>query len=243
MAIFYDSVIIYFTLVGSYVATTLIGYMVDTNHVFEDHKIKKRTKEEYKILYRKCLPCLIKNVGILSFPYIFCTAYLNNYIYGGYSVYDYNYKILNILKFILYYMASYFITDVVFYTGHRLMHTKYLYKYHKKHHEIKNPVTIATLYMHPVDLYVSNLSPVAVSVLLLNLNIITIQILVIIQICFSVLFAHGGYKEISLNHNIHHTLFNYNYGLGFCMDKLFKTEYIEPLINIVDSPHIRKRQL
>ena len=100
--------------------------------------------------------------------------------------------------------------------------------------------------MHPVDLYVSNLSPIAISTLLLNLNIITIQILVIIQICFSVWFAHGGYKQISMEHNIHHTLFNYNYGLGgfkINMDKLFKTEYIEPLINIVDSPHVRKRQL
>ena len=76
---------------------SLIGYIFDTNHVFEEHKIKKRTKDEYKILYRKCLPCVIKNVGILSFPYIFLTAYLNNYFYGGYSVYDYNYKIQQML--------------------------------------------------------------------------------------------------------------------------------------------------
>jgi len=245
MSLLYDSFIIYTTLVVSYAINSLVGYVLDTNHVFEEHKIKNRTKDEYHIIYKKCLPRVLVNVGLWSLPYIMGFIYLNDYINGGYNQYQYNYKILNVTKFIWLYIASYLITDIVFFTGHWLMHTKNLYRYHKIHHEIKNPVAISALYMHPVDLYFSNLSPIGISALILNLNIPTIQILILIQIFFSVSIAHGGYKHISFNHNIHHTLIKYNYGLSgykICMDTLCKTEYIEPLITITESPQTRNRR-
>lgn len=44
--------------------------------------------------------------------------------------------------------------DVAFYTFHRLMHTKYIYKHiHKIHHEWKAPIGVIAIYAHPVGSY------------------------------------------------------------------------------------------
>ena len=237
MDILYDTFSIYSTAVITYISCSILSYFIDTNQFFAENKIKNRTKQEYQALYLKCIPNVSKNILLYIFPYIFILLYTQKQIYGDYQIYDYDYKILNLLKLSFNGILIYIITDIVFYHTHRLMHTKYLYNYHKTHHEFKNPISISALYMHPLDLYVSNLSPIAIASILLNLDIFSNKLNIIIQISYTILVSHNGYKQRNI-HNIHHTLFKYNFGLTghkTSMDTLYDTEFKEPLIKIIDQ--------
>ena len=240
--ILYNSLVTYSTLVITYFTCSLLGYNLDKSHILKKYKIKNRTKKEYHELYVKLAPRVTKNVCIYSYPFIFGTLYINKlYNVTSNEYYDFEYKIFNILnlvEFLYYLCASLIITDIVFYTTHYLMHTKYFYKYHKIHHEIIHPVSISALYAHPVDFYITNLTPISMSLLILNCDMFTWQILIAIQIAFSMLISHGGYKNVSENHTTHHIKMIYNYGFqGFRinMDYLLGTRYIKPVIEIVDK--------
>ena len=54
--------------------------------------------------------------------------------------------------------------EIWFYTVHYLFHTKYLYKYHKTHHENTEVIGIFALYAHPIDAIILNFG----SILLLH---------------------------------------------------------------------------
>ena len=226
-SLFYDAFSTYSVFVLTYGTASLIGFALDYYSVYEDKKLKNRSRDEYIVLYKRCLPVVATNICIYSLPYIYISLLIQSLVWGNPEVYPDN--IFSCLYYFMYYnVMTTLLTDMFFYCGHKLMHTKPLYKYHKLHHEIKYPISISALYMHPVDLYCSNLSPVALSALILNYNVFTLKMIIFMQLMFSILEAHGGY--IKNAHTFHHKLFKYNYGLGFKkynMDRLFKTDYIE----------------
>lgn len=53
-------------------------------------------------------------------------------------------------------VASGALVELLFYTSHRLLHTKYLYPYHKLHHGYKAPIALAALYAHPLEAILGN---------------------------------------------------------------------------------------
>tara|TARA_B110000208_G_C11737533_1_gene418668 strand:+ start:809 stop:1516 length:708 start_codon:yes stop_codon:yes gene_type:complete len=229
MSVFDSSITLYLTFITCYTIASLLGFIVDYSMILEHKKIKNRTKGEYLELYKKITPTVCKNVYIYSYPYMYSVCYLNDTINNGFREYNSN-NIIALFQFYICFQLFRFLSDIIFYSAHRLLHTKYLYKYHKKHHEIKNPIIVSALYMGIIDLYFSNLSPLALTFILLNYNILTAQIFIFLQIIFSLPIAHGGYNNISEDHNFHHTLFKYNFGSSsskLCMDNVFKTNYIE----------------
>ena len=225
MTLLYDAINIYSTFISTYTLFTSVCFYLDYNHIYENKKLFNRSKEEYLQIYKESLPLVFKNVYLYSFPYIYSVIYVNNLIHGSYREYSDN-NFIFLLQIIFNFIGFRLIVETTFHLSHFFMHTKYLYKFHKVHHEIKNPVSITTLYMHPLDLYLSNLSPFALSTFILNYDILTGQIFIIIQLIQSILLAHNGYKNLSEHHNIHHTLFKYNYGSEI-IDKYFNTQYIK----------------
>ena len=229
--IIYNTLNIYLTFSFFYTLFTTIGFVIDYYGIFEHRKILHRTRKEYITLYKKCLPNVAKNIYMYSLPFFTIVSIVNSYcknIKMDKFIDNYleNWPILNFLyKIIITSIA----TDILFYTTHKLFHTKILYKYHKIHHEIKHPITIATLYMHPVDLIFSNLMPLSLCNIFLQINCSMLQLIIIFQLFISIFTSHGGYKRISFRHEIHHSLFKYNYGTSETgMDYFFETLYKVP---------------
>jgi sterol desaturase/sphingolipid hydroxylase (fatty acid hydroxylase superfamily) len=64
---------------------------------------------------------------------------------------------LVIIKQIIFFML---VEDSVFYWSHRLLHHPRVYPYiHKRHHEYKDTVSIASEYAHPLESILSNTLP------------------------------------------------------------------------------------
>ena len=227
MSLLLNAISVYETFVLTYATASLVGFAIDYFGIYEHLKEKNRSQKEYITLYKKCLPNVTGNVCLYSGPFIYAILYFQQLINGKAYKYPDNYT-LSFIYFIYYCLMMTVLTDIFFYLGHRLMHSRLLYKYHKLHHEIKYPISIAGLYMHPLDLYIANLSPLGLSTIILNYDILTLKIFIIIQLVYTTLSGHGGYKYN--NHTYHHKLFRYNYGAGFKkrnMDTLLKTEYLK----------------
>jgi len=125
--------------------------------------------------------------------------------------------------------------EVVFYTMHRLFHTKKLYKQvHKKHHSFKAPVAMCSAYATTLEHIFGDLFPGMVGSALLHIFAKSNVVNVWIWAAFgSVLtnFNHSGYyfpwfpfKECTMMHDYHHYSFYSQLGLFGWMDRLFGTD-------------------
>ena len=110
--------------------------------------------------------------------------------------------------------------DLFFYYYHRLLHTKYLYPYHKKHHEHTEPTWKTTYHADLIENYVSGIGGLIIYILVYP--IISIKALLLGNLyCFLNGFVHHEPKFINLpifnwwyndHHVNHHKYFSCNYG-------------------------------
>lgn len=117
--------------------------------------------------------------------------------------------------------------DIYFYTLHRLMHTRYLWPYHKFHHS--DIVSVAkSLDADALEHLVCNLGSFVIGFYILSRLDIILNMYVI---CFWTMVASintcgshssGGAPYDSGIHRLHHMKLTNNYGTGFyIMDRLF----------------------
>ena len=70
-------------------------------------------------------------------------------------------------------LAGIYTFDIAFYTTHRLLHTKMLYKYHKLHHEYKTSISWTAIYSSLFELIIGNLPPTALPLILYKMHPVT----------------------------------------------------------------------
>lgn len=119
--------------------------------------------------------------------------------------------------------------DIILYFGHRALHTKYLYSFHKKHHSIYADTAISGYYMSVLDFILEVIAPFFLTQYLLgNDKTIIIMYSIIGQI--NTALSHGGYKLPLFpyydGHYIHHIKQKNKYGILF-MDYIFDTKYLK----------------
>jgi len=126
---------------------------------------------------------------------------------------------------ILHLFLSIVFGEIWFYSFHRLLHLKLLYKYHKTHHEITNTIGMFALYAHPFDAIVVNLGSIYALHTILEFSALHVFIVGSYATINTVLHSHSSIAS-NAPHQLHHSRFNVNYGLNLFMDKLFKTRAI-----------------
>ena len=115
--------------------------------------------------------------------------------------------------------------DLWFYCFHRLLHTKQLFKYHKKHHENREPEWYDTYYSSFLE---NIISPLGIYIPMIYYNVFDLECIL------SMAFANTRgliRHETRLthifgdHHIIHHKYYNCNYGeawIDYFMGTLYK---------------------
>lgn len=112
---------------------------------------------------------------------------------------------------------SFLVYELVFYVGHRALHTRALYAFHRAHHETDARMGVSSLYMHPLDLFVEVIVPLWAAPLLLDTSRTATVCYVTVGAMNSV-YSHGGHWlpgfSNPLSHWKHHAHFSCNLGVG-----------------------------
>jgi sterol desaturase/sphingolipid hydroxylase (fatty acid hydroxylase superfamily) len=127
----------------------------------------------------------------------------------------------SIITEILYILSQIVFGEVWFYTIHYIIHSKYLYTYHKIHHENNEVIGIFALYAHPLDAIITNVGSIFLLHYFIRFSIFHIYLIGTVATINTIISSHTG--TTNGFHQNHHRMFNCNYGMNYFMDKLFGT--------------------
>ncbi|KAG5683687.1 hypothetical protein PVAND_012953 [Polypedilum vanderplanki] len=123
-------------------------------------------------------------------------------------------------------LVCFFCQETFFYYSHRLLHTKYFYRWHKQHHEYSTPVCITAIYCGVFEHIFSNLFPVVIGLRFMEAHITTAYLWLTI-VLVTTLNDHSGHHLPFLHsselHDYHHLKFNVNFSVYGFLDKLHNT--------------------
>jgi sterol desaturase/sphingolipid hydroxylase (fatty acid hydroxylase superfamily) len=212
--IYPETINLYFIFLGSFITSSTICFIQDNYYNYE-YIQNTIFKSEIIIIYKKTLPLVCFNCFV-SVPISLIISQNLFFILSPFNYYQ------------VYHIPLFFILiDFTFFMFHKLFHTsKYLnlYKYHKIHHQIKRPVSITSLYLHPVDLFFGNILPLFLPVFILRSSMPLLYFWTAFTIFETTYFSHSGIKNRGENHDLHHLLFNVNYGSAlYISDRLAGT--------------------
>jgi sterol desaturase/sphingolipid hydroxylase (fatty acid hydroxylase superfamily) len=129
--------------------------------------------------------------------------------------------------------ATFLAHEVVFYTTHRALHSRALFRFHAKHHESKGSVGVSGMYQDSLDyLLTTTLAHMAAPVLF-DTHCVTTWVVAAVGGLNSV-HSHSGYEfPLGLlpsprEHDLHHANYAVNFGTG-PLDYLLGTHKAPPL--------------
>ncbi len=189
---------------------------------YDDNDNNKKIKSRIELdkIYNKIIPNVFFNIFLLSIPAIY---YFDKLLINP------KYHLLKDLPLVGKYIAMPILLDIMFYTVHRLLHNKYLFYFHKKHHELVYPVGLGSFYMSPLEFYGALVLPIFGPLVLLGANSYHTHLWITFTVFNGICIAHSNTKHYLNNsdfHVYHHnskTKDYYNYGIDIFMDKLFRT--------------------
>lgn len=86
------------------------------------------------------------------------------------------------------------IEDILFYTGHRLLHWPVMYRaFHKVHHEYHDTIGVASEYAHPFEYLLGNIIPFTIGPAVLQVHMFTFFIWAVVRLGKTA-EAHSGYE-------------------------------------------------
>ena len=118
-------------------------------------------------------------------------------------------------------------TEIGFYSTHRLLHTRPLYRrIHAIHHRYRSPHARAAPYMHILEFTVANAGPMAAGALIIGAHPLVLSLMVALA-AINIAVTHAGVHLPGLawatHHHLHHVLMRGNYGTLFVMDTALGT--------------------
>ena len=118
-------------------------------------------------------------------------------------------------------VACVVLTDIFFYPLHRLMHTKWMYaRFHKIHHEFKDPIGAAALYSGRLEHALVNVLPPMLAPAVVGCD----ETVFLVWTCVATVNTVIAHAEEEGQHTVHHGTFLRNYGVGLMlMDRVFGT--------------------
>ena len=205
--------------------SSFLTFLADILHLLTKYKMQQSKVDKVIQVYKKIIPTVLFNTLVGVFPLFIVACFFMNFMDYSFSVY----------KLVFDLIAAPILTDILFFFCHKLLHKPIIYKhFHKKHHEITAPIGMSAVYMTLTDLYIGNIVPVFLPLILLSSHSMTFTIWVAIVTINTIIFAHSGYKYIADFHDIHHSHFKYNFGINLFMDKIMGTH-----LNAEDIPKKR----
>jgi len=204
--------LIYLLFVITYALSSYVCFIIDMT--YSKTRIDGMQANKLLILYQKYLPCVAFNVIVLPIPSIYLVS----------STFPIISRSLTIYNFLTEMILTYFLADFLFYILHRILHIQSFYKHiHYIHHRVRNPIGMAALYAHPLEIYMGNIFPLFLPAYLIMTNTFTFCVWMFAIIVETVITSHSSYQNMSEFHDNHHKLYRYNYGLDIFMDRLFGT--------------------
>ena len=139
----------------------------------------------------------------------------------GYDIPSFPTVLLHLAAFLL-------VEELGFYYAHRLLHHRKLYKYfHKKHHEWTAPLSIISVYSHPLEHILSNIIPLYMGGFLMGSHLSVVWLWYSMAM-FNTTHTHSGYHLPFMPspeaHDFHHFSFTNNFGVLGILDHLHGTD-------------------
>ena len=191
----------------------LFSFLINCGYCYRKDCIINKDTQLRNALIKK-----YKEALVLSLFNIIVVGYI-----GFWIVYRfYTPKKFNVYVSSIEFMISLNVANISFYFIHRLFHSvKFLSKFHRVHHEFKDPIGLRAAYTHPIDYFYGNLIPLGITPFLLNMDLITISFIIYLSIYSTVVREHSDYSD-NRHHLDHHKYYNCNYGTKW-LDKFFGT--------------------
>lgn len=162
--------------------------------------------------FKNALPLVLVNIVFMTHVY-FRIVYLY-----------YTPRSFNLFLAIRDILLTKYVSPILFYITHIIFHSvPILYKFHKVHHEFKEPIGITAAYTHPIDYIFGNLLPLGIIPLSLGIDSFSMTLITVYGRYQSIILEHSNYSNIN-HHQLHHKYFKYNYG-AIWIDNILKTNY------------------
>ena len=173
---------------------------------YSQFRVKTESIDAIQKHYEKMIPQVSLNL-------VLGTITLHIFEYVKYNPNDYTF----LINFLLWFLLS----DLFFYTIHRLLHRKQLYFLHEQHHEYVYTFGVGAIYSSCPEFIFGNMLVLIVPAYILKIPYFFNCFIIVYSTFYTTFISHGGYIS-SNNHLKHHRKRTCNFGLGF-MDKLFNT--------------------